>query len=194
MAGYLRWQVLRSAAPFLHEAAEASDFDFFHRTLLGQAEPEPAWKRAALVIDRVMGEALGELYVKEHFPPEARARMAELVEDLKAVFTDRLAHRPWMTRGDAASGSREVRPVPSEDRPPLPVPGITPRSACAGTSTTATSDALEPSRSTGRRCALGIRSTGTEWDMTPPTVNAYFSPVKNEIVFPAGISSPPSST
>ncbi|EQD28814.1 Peptidase M13 domain protein, partial [mine drainage metagenome] len=69
---YLRWWVVHDAAPTLHEAAEREDFDFFHRTLLGQPEPEPSWKRAALVLDGLVGEALGALYVARAFPPEAR--------------------------------------------------------------------------------------------------------------------------
>src|SRR5208282_1014775 len=179
-----------SAAPFLHEAAEGNDFDFFHRTLLGQDEPEPSWKRAALVIDRTMGEALGALYVREHFPPEARARMVELVEDLKAVFRDRLAHRPWMTATTrrralekfARFATKIGHPEKFRDYSAVRIR----REAYFGNVRRAR--AFEVHRQAVR---VGGPVDRTEWDMSPPTVNAYFSPVKNEIVFPAGILQPP---
>jgi len=187
---YLRWQVLHSAAPFLHEAAEGNDFDFFHRTLLGQDEPEPTWKRAALVIDRTMGEALGALYVREHFPPEARTRMVELVEDLKAVFRDRLAHRPWMTAATrrralekfARFATKIGHPEKFRDYSAVRIR----REEYFGNVRRAR--AFEVHRQAVR---VGDPVDRTEWDMSPPTVNAYFSPVKNEIVFPAGILQPP---
>ncbi len=187
---YLRWHVLRGGAPFLHEAAEASDFDFFHRTLLGQVEPEPTWKRAALVVDQLLGEALGELYVHEHFPPEARARMKELVGDLRAVFQDRLRKLPWMaeaTRERAlAKFARFSAKIGHPDRfRDYSAVGIR-RDDYFGNVRRAR--AFEVHRQAVR---VGQPVDRTEWGMTPPTVNAYFSPVKNEIVFPAGILQPP---
>jgi putative endopeptidase len=187
---YLRWQILRDSAPFLHEEAEAENFDFFNRTIRGQQQPEPRWKRAAAVIDETLGEALGRLYVERAFPPEAKARMAVLVDDLRAVFRDRLGSLEWMSeatrerarakfaRFEAKIGHPEtyrdyssVRIVPDDYLGNL-------RRARA----------FEVHRQAVR---VGQPVDRTEWGMTPPTVNAYFSPVKNEIVFPAGILQPP---
>ena len=84
--GTFRWHVLHENAPYLSAGFETENFDFFHHSLQGQTQPEPDWKRAALTIDQQLGEALGRLYVERHFPPEARARMADLVADLCAVF------------------------------------------------------------------------------------------------------------
>ncbi len=187
---YLRWNVLRSAAPFLHEEAERASFDFFHRVLRGQQEPEPLWKRAALVVDDLLGEALGRLYVERAFPPEARARMQVLVDDLRRVFEDRLGALDWMspeTRGRALEkfarftakiGHPEVfRDYASVRIAPDDYLGNVRRA-----------EAFEVHRTTVR---VGGPVDRTEWGMTPPTVNAYFSPVRNEIVFPAGILQPP---
>jgi len=187
---YLRWNVLRDAAPFLHAEAEAESFDFFHRTLRGQQEPEPPWKRAALVIDALLGEALGELYVERAFPPEARERMAVLVDDLRDVFRERLAALPWMgeatrqralakfARFEAKIGHPEkYRDYSSVRIDPTDYFGNVRRAR-----------AFETHRQAAR---VGQPVDRTEWGMTPPTVNAYFSPVKNEIVFPAGILQPP---
>jgi putative endopeptidase len=187
---YLRWQVLRDSAPFLHEEAEAENFDFFHRTIRGQQQPEPRWKRAAMVIDETLGEALGRLYVERAFPPEAKARMAVLVDDLRAVFRGRLDSLEWMSeatrerarqkfaRFEAKIGHPETyRDYSSVRIGPDDYLGNVRRAR-----------AFEVHRQAVR---VGQPVDRTEWGMTPPTVNAYFSPVKNEIVFPAGILQPP---
>ncbi len=187
---YLRWTVVHAAAPFLHEAAEGEDFDFFHRTLLGQPEPEPAWKRAALVLDDLVGEALGALYVARAFPPEARARMQEMVDDLCAAFRERLAGRDWMSPGTreralekfARFRTKIGHPAVFRDYTGL----VIDRADFAGNVRRARS--FEVRRQTAR---VGGPVDRSEWGMTPPTVNAYFSPVLNEIVFPAGILQPP---
>ncbi len=187
---YVRWQVLETSAPFLHAAAEEESFDFFRRTLSGQQEPEPAWKRAALVVDALLGEALGQLYVARAFPPEARRRMAVLVDDLCGVFRDRLRTLDWMsseTREKAlAKFARFTSKIGHPDAfrdygairiDPADYAGNVRRAR-----------AFEVHRQAVR---VGGPVDRTEWGMTPPTVNAYFSPVKNEIVFPAGILQPP---
>jgi len=187
---YLRWQVLRDSARFLHGAAESDWFDFFHRTLLGQKEPEPRWKRSALVIDAALGEALGRLYVDRAFPPEASARMRELVDDLCEVFRSRLSGREWMgeaTRRKAlekfARFERKIgHPEKYRDYSSVRVD----RSDYLGNVHRAR--LFEDHRQVVR---VGQPVDRTEWGMTPPTVNAYFSPVTNEIVFPAGILQPP---
>jgi putative endopeptidase len=187
---YLRFQLLRTSAPFLHEAAEAEWFDFFHRTLLGQPEPEPLWKRAAMVTDVLLGEALGELYVARAFPPEARRRMQEMVDDLCAVFRDRLRGRDWMgeaTRERAlAKFARFAQKIGHPDQYRDYSTIRIDRDDYFGNVQRAR--AFEVHRQVVR---VGGPVDRTEWGMTPPTVNAYFSPVKNEIVFPAGILQPP---
>jgi len=187
---YLRWRVLHASAPYLHRAVGDETFAFFGKVLSGQQEQEPRWKRSAHVIDHSIGEALGELYVQKYFPPEARQRMIELVDNLKAVFRDRLDHVPWMadaTRARAlAKFDRFTQKIgyPGKFRDYSSVKIA--RDDYLGNASRA--DAFEAHREIAR---VGKAVDRTEWHMTPETVNAYFSPNENEIVFPAGILQPP---
>ncbi len=200
LKAYLRWHLLHWSAPHLHTEAEDEDFDFFHRKLLGQKQPEPEWKRAALVIDGRsasgfgtaggVGEALGQLYVERHFPAEARAKMVDLVEDLKAAFRDRLKEIPWMSEETrklalakfARFTTKIGHPEKFRDYSPVNVR----RDDYFGNVCRAA--AFEVHRKAVR---VGEPVDRKEWLMTPPTVNAYFHPNLNEIVFPAGILQPP---
>lgn len=190
LATYLRWQLYRHSAPFLHAAAEEADFAFFHRVLLGQQEPEPRWKRAARLIDAEIGEALGRLYVERHFPPEARRRMLELVEDLRAVFTARLGGLEWMTPETRARALAKFERFTTKIGHPEQYRDYSSirihREDLVGN--VARAEEFESDRQFGRIAGPVDRS---EWGMTPPMVNAYFNPSQNEIVFPAGILQPP---
>lgn len=187
---YLRWQLLHSSAPYLHAAVDAEDFDFFHRRLLGQEQPEPSWKRAAMVIDDALGEALGRIYVRRHFPPAARARMIELVNDLREVFRQRLERVPWMTEETRRRArvkfdrftAKIGHPERFRDYSRIRIS----RRDYVGNIRRST--AFEIQRMIVR---VGSAVNRSEWQMTPPTVNAYFEPTLNEIVFPAGILQPP---
>ncbi|MDG7011356.1 MAG: M13 family metallopeptidase [Nitrososphaerota archaeon] len=189
-SAYLSWSVLTGAAPFLHGEAEDENFDFFHRRLVGQKEPEPVWKRALKVLDAMIGEALGSLYVAEHFPEEARRRAAELVQNLSDVFEGRLRALPWMTESTRAEALEKFRrfrvkighPPKFRDYSSIRVE----QDDFAGNARRAA--AFEFARQAAR---VGAPVDRDEWFMTPPTVNAYFSPETNEIVFPAGILQPP---
>lgn len=187
---YLRWHLLKSTAPFLHEAAEQENFAFYGNKLRGQLEQEPRWQRAARTIDGTIGEALGKLFVDKHFPPEAKARMNELIGNLREVFRDRLAKLDWMseeTRQKAlAKFNRFTQKVGHPDvfRDYSKVKlrrddylGNVQRAAI-----------FESRREIVR---VGKPVDRTEWHMTPQTVNAYFNGTQNEIVFPAGILQPP---
>jgi len=187
---YLRWHLLRAAAPYLHREIEEEDFAFNGGILRGQPQPEPRWQRAAKTIDGSIGEALGQLYVEKRFPPTARARMNELVGNLRAVFLDRLKRLEWMsdeTRAKAvAKFDRFTQKIghPDKFRDYSGVKirrddllGNVQRAAVA-----------ENRREAAR---VGKPVDRLEWHMTPPTVNAYFNPLQNEIVFPAGILQPP---
>ncbi|MHB1909147.1 MAG: M13 family metallopeptidase [Nitrososphaerales archaeon] len=187
---YLRWRVLHSYAPILHSAIENENFDFFHRKLLGQQEPEARWKRAVQAIDDLIGEALGKLYVERYFPPEASKRVSIMIDDLKSVFRDRLANLPWMkeeTRKQALAkfdkfNTKIGHPARFRDYGSVTIDA----GDYAGNVRRAA--AFETRRQAKR---VGKPVDKSEWYMTPPTVNAYFSPTENEIVFPAGILQPP---
>ena len=187
---YLRWHLLHSSAPFLTDAAETENFAFYGTVLSGQPAMEPRWQRAARVIDGSIGEALGQLYVEKNFPPVARARMNELVENLKAVFRDRLRKVDWMT-GDTrakalAKFARFTQKIGHPDK-------FRDYSAVVIRPDDYLGNILRANMFETRRelARVGKPVDRTEWHMTPPTVNAYFNAVQNEIVFPAGILQPP---
>ncbi len=187
---YLRWHLLRSTAPYLHVAAEDEAFAFYGKVLRDQQEQEPRWQRAARMIDGEIGEALGQLFVEKYFPPAARARMQELVKNIKTVFRERLQKLDWMadaTRTQALAKfdrftqkigyPEKFRDYSSVEIRPDDLLGNVQRA-----------EAFETKRQLARIAKPVDRA---EWRMTPQTVNAYFNASQNEIVFPAGILQPP---
>lgn len=187
---YLRWHVLHEAAPFLHDAVEAENFNFFGKTLSGQEQQEPRWKRVAKVIDREIGEALGQLYVEKYFTADARQRMAELVTNLREVFSEHLQKLDWMSEATRKKAmvkfERFVQKIGHPDKFRDYSAVVIKRDDYFGNVIRA--DAFEVARQIAR---IGKPVDRSEWMMTPPTVNAYFNPTMNEIVFPAGILQPP---
>ena len=187
---YLRWRLVHGAAAYLPAAFEEENFNFYGRTLSGQPEPEPRWKRGAHIIDGSIGEALGQLYVDKYFTPAARARMNDLVENLKGVFHDRLEKVPWMTEATRAKALAKFTrftqkigcPEKFRDYSAITIR----RDDLLGNVQRAA--VFESRREIAR---VGKAVDRTEWHMTPETVNAYFNPQQNEIVFPAGILQPP---
>ncbi len=187
---YLRWHLLHASAPYLSSAFEQENFNFYGRVLSGTPQQEPRWKQAAHILDGNIGEALGQLYVEKYFTPEARARMDALVQNLKSVFHDRLEQVTWMTDATKAKALAKFArftqkigyPVQFRDYSAIDIR----RDDLLGN---IQRSALFESR---RRIArIGQPVDRTEWGMTPETVNAYFNPEQNEIVFPAGILQPP---
>lgn len=187
---YLRWHVIHSFAPYLHSQAEKEDFDFFHRQLLGQKEQEERWKTAAKLIDRLLGEALGSAYVERHFPPEAKKRANQLIDDIREVFMDRLSGLPWMTEATRKQALRKFERF----KPKVGYPDnfrdyssvrIDPADLVGNIMRSAGFEALRQAK------RVGGKVDRNEWRMSPPTVNAYFQPMENTINFPAGILQPP---
>ncbi len=187
---YLRWHLLSSLAEHLHSAPADGAFGFYGTVLRGQPQPEPRWQRAAKVIDGAVGEALGRLYVEQYFPPAAAARMSEMIANLRVVFRDRLSKLEWMgesTRRQALQKfdrftEKVGHPKSFRDYSGL----VIRRDDHLGNVLRA--NAFESARELAR---IGKTVDRAEWHMTPQTVNAYFSPLLNEIVFPAGILQPP---
>ena len=187
---YLRWHILHGAATALHHEVEVENFNFFGHVLSGQPEQEPRWKRAYRAVDGTVGEALGQLYVEQYFPLAARNRMAELVENLKVVYHDHLARLDWMTDATRAKALAKFArfttkigcPDKFRDYSSIRID----RDDYFGNLLRAAQ--FEENRQTAR---VGKPVDKTEWHMTPPTINAYFNPLQNEIVFPAGILQPP---
>ena len=187
---YLRWHVLNSTAPYLSEPFVNEDFNFKGRVLQGTKELLPRWKRCVAATDRRLGEALGQFYVQKYFPPVAKARALELVNNLTDALRDDLQTLPWMgpeTRKQAltklAAFTRKIG-YPDKwrdysaykvDRGPYVLDAMN-------------GSLFEFHRDLNK---IGKPVDRTEWGMSPPTVNAYYNAEMNEIVFPAGILQPP---
>ncbi len=187
---YLKWKVIHFAAPYLHSEVENENFDFYNRKLFGQPEPEKRWKQAVSIVDMQIGEALGKLYVEQEFGEESRKRIAIMVDDLKEVFAEKLKKLDWMSeetkqkalekfskfRAKIGYPSRFIDYSSVEIREDDYIGNVM------------RANAFEFHREISR---IGSPVDRELWYMTPPTVNAYFSPTENEIVFPAGILQPP---
>ncbi len=187
---WLRWRIVNGAAANLSKPLANASFRFNSAVLLGVKEQPPRHEFCGVTVDRLLGEALGEVWVKKHFPPVAKQRMSELVENLRATLREELASAEWLTpetRKNAVAKLEAFTPkvgYPDRWRDYSSVK-IDPKSF------------YENVRSAGgfqRRYQLakiGQPVNRNDWGMTPPTVNAYYSSSVNEIVFPAGILQPP---
>jgi predicted metalloendopeptidase len=187
---YLRWHLIRSAAPNVSSKFVEENFNFYQRTLEGTKEIQPRWKRCVQSTDRNLGFALGKLYVAEHFPPEAKAHADQMVKNLIAALREDLATLPWMgpeTRKAALAKLDAFTPkigYPDRWRDYSPY-----RVEQGAHVVNVMNGALYEHRRDMDK--IGKPVDRTEWGMTPPTVNAYYNPSRNEIVFPAGILEPP---
>ncbi len=190
LKSYMRWHELHAAAPMLSQPFVDETFDFFSKTLNGQKEPTPRWKRCVRMTDGALGEAVGQDWVKQNFPPDAKANMEKLVAALKKALDEDIQTLPWMS--DETKKQAELKlaafrqkigyPATWRDYSSLTVKrddleGNVQRNAV-----------FERNRNLKR---LGQPVDETEWSMTPPTVNAYYNPPQNDINFPAGILQPP---
>ena len=190
LKAYLKWAVLNSFMPLLHQEAEDLHFDMFMRKIMGQREKEERWKKAIRVIDENIGEALGQLYMEKYFGEESRKRMDTMIRDIREVFIEKIRSLEWMsdtTKEKALQKFSKFRakiggPAKFRDYSSIEVL----EDDFAGNVLRA--NHFEVERQAKR---VGQEVDREEWGMTPSTVNAYFDPTKNEIVFPAGIIQPP---
>ncbi|MCW4453397.1 M13 family metallopeptidase [Flavobacterium sp. MXW15] len=187
---YLRFHMIDNAAPYLSSAFEQASFDFYGKTLRGQQEMQPRWKRVLDAVNGSMGEALGQLYVEAVFPAESKEQMQHLVDNLSVALKARLEKLEWMgeeTRRKALEKWASFTPkigYPDKWRD------------WAGLQTNGDSYLanMQAARAFNYRYMLdkiGKPVDRTEWGMSPQTVNAYYNATKNEIVFPAAILQPP---
>ncbi|WP_029897452.1 M13 family metallopeptidase [Nocardia brasiliensis] len=184
------WRLLRSRAPYLTDDLVAENFAFYGRTLTGAEEIRERWKRGVSLVQDLLGEAVGKLYVAEHFPPEAKARMVELVANLQEAYRRNIAQLDWMgadTRAAALAKLEKFTPkigYPDKWRDYSDV-RIDPADLVGNYRS---GYAADHDRDLNK---LGGPVDRDEWFMTPQTVNAYYNPGMNEIVFPAAILQPP---
>jgi len=187
---YLRWNVVHSFSGALSKPFVDANFAFYGHVLAGTKEIKPRWKRVLGAIDSMSGEALGELYVEKYFGPKAKAAALEMVGNIKQAMRDDINGLAWMTAPTKARALEKLDtltvkigyPDTWRDYSKLT---ITPDDY-AGNIMRA--NEFEFQRNLAK---LGKPIDRKEWGMTPPTVNAYYNPTMNEIVFPAGILQPP---
>jgi putative endopeptidase len=187
---YLRWNLVHDCAPYLSEAFVNENFSFYGTILTGVKEMKPRWKRVVAVTDGEIGEALGQLYVAEYFPPEAKARVLQLVADLRAALREDLQTLAWM---DEATRVKAVAKLDAFDVKMGYPDKWRDYSSVKIDRTSYLANVLQADAFETRRnySKIGQPVDKTEWGMTPPTVNAYYSPTVNGIAFPAGILQPP---
>ncbi len=187
---WMTFHFINSFTQFLPRAFDEANFDFYSRTLRGVPQQRDRWKRGLLVLNGTLGEAVGEIYVRRHFPDESRRQMSELIVNLRGAFADRLARLEWMddaTRREALAKLEAFdpmigNPVRFIDYSPIRVD----RADILGNVIRA--GEFEWNLQLSRLPNPVDRSV---WSMTPQTINAYYSPLTNQIVFPAAILQPP---
>ncbi|OSZ78958.1 peptidase M13 [Chitinophagaceae bacterium IBVUCB1] len=183
---YLKFHTVNDAAPYLSSNFDKARFDFYGTVVRGQKEQKPRWQRVLNVVDGSVGELLGQMYVDKHFKPEAKKRMLEMLDNLQTTYGERIKRLDWMSDvtkqkalGKLATFIRKIGyPDKWRDYGKLEIGGNDYVKNIMAAS------AFEYDYMINK---LGKPVDKTEWGMTPPTVNAYYNPAFNEIVFPAGI-------
>ena len=187
---YYAWNVINTAAPYLSSNFVNTNFDFYGRTLSGAEQLRPRWKRVTSTVDGAMGEALGELYVARFFPPEAKHRMVEMVNNLKEAFAMRIHDAKWMSENTKKRAIEKLSTIMVKVGYPDKWRDY------SGLEIKKDSYFANVVRSNQFDIAYMVSKIDkpvdkTEWGMTPQTVNAYYNPTTNEICFPAGILQKP---
>jgi putative endopeptidase len=185
MQVYLQWNILKNAAPYLSHAFVKANFEY-NQVLSGQQVMTPRWQRMSSLTDNTVGELLGQLYVEKYFKPEAKARMQEMIRNLVKAYEIRIKNLDWMSDTTKQKALDKLKAF----TPKIAYPdkwktydglNISPESFFANLRNAGTWSFNDM---VGQ---LGKPVDKTRWGMTPPTVNAYYNPVMNEIVFPSGI-------
>ena len=187
---WLRWQVISGAAPYLHDAIVQQNFNFYGTTLSGTPQLRDRWKRAVSVVESAIGEAVGRVYVEQHFPPQSKAAMQKLVGNLVEAYRHSISNLEWMSQ------TTKEKALEKLDK-------FTPKIGYPDKWRDYSALVLDPEDLMGNMARIakfsrdfelakiGAPVDRTEWYMTPQTVNAYYNPGMNEIVFPAAILQPP---
>ena len=187
---WLQWQVINSTAPYLSDDFVNTRFDFYGKTLTGQPEMRARWKRGVQLVEGALGEAVGEIYVAKHFPPQAKERMDELVHWLIEAYRESITNLTWMTEETKKKALVKL----SKFNPKIGYPSkwkdysalVIDRNDLVGNINRASAWQLAK-----EAAKIGAPLDREEWHMTPQTVNAYYNPGFNEIVFPAAILQAP---
>jgi predicted metalloendopeptidase len=187
---YFEYQYLSANADVLPAAFDAERFDFYGHILNGQPQQRERWKRAVAALNSGLGEVTGQLYVQKYFPPEAKQKVVALVENLRTAYSTRIQQLPWMSADTKKVAMEKLAAF----RPKIGYPDkwrdYSALQVMAGDAfgNKSRAEVFEWNRQLER---LGKPTDRDEWHMTPQTINAYYNPTFNEIVFPAAILQPP---
>jgi putative endopeptidase len=190
LKAYMSWHILSGAAPLLPKAIADEDFNFSGKTLTGAKEQRPRWKRCVAQTDRALGDALGRKYVEQAFSEQGKERTLKMVGEIEKEMAKDISSVAWMspaTKDQALTKLHKVAnkigyPDKWKDYSSLKISAADPLGNAKITAEYRTRRNLE---------RIGKPVDRTEWNMTPPTVNAYYQPTNNDINFPAGILQPP---
>ncbi|MEA2829486.1 MAG: putative endopeptidase, partial [Bradyrhizobium sp.] len=190
LKSYLRWQLVRVASPMLSKSFVDEHFAFYDQTLRGAKELEPRWRRCVIATDGALGEVLGQLYVDKAFGPANKDRMEQLVADLRTAYAKDLDALPWMGAETKKRAQEKLQSMVDKIGYPEKWRSYSKLEVSRGDAlgNDLRAVAFEKKR---RLAMIGQPVDRGEWGMTPPTVNAYYSPQHNDINFPAGILQPP---
>ena len=187
---YLRWHLIHNTARFLSSNFVNESFDFYSKKLNGIKVLEPRWKRIQSMTDNELGDALGQEYVRVAFSPEAKKKVLDMIHNLIASLRERINALDWMSAGTKVQANEKLNTLMIKIGYPDKWKDYT------GLNIDRKSYVMNVMRADSFEYQRNVHKLGkpvdrTEWGMTPPTINAYYNPSLNEIVFPAGILQPP---
>lgn len=187
---YLKWKILNATAPYLHQQVVNLNFNFFGKTLTGAKEQKPRWKRVIASANNQIGELVAQEYVKVAFTPESKARLNVMVDNLRESFRERITKLDWMS---AATKTKALEKLNSFTRKIGYPDKWTDMSGLEISNKSYIQNIFNSNTFWFKYnlAKLGKPVDKSEWEMLPQTVNAYYNPVNNEIVFPAAIMQPP---
>jgi putative endopeptidase len=190
LRGYLRFHLLTAAAPYLAHPFEQASFDFFSSTLRGVPAMPPRWKTCTRAVDRNLGEALGQEFVRRTFSADTKGKTQLMTEQIETAMQHEIENLPWMSDATKAEALRKLHAIRNKIGYPNKWRDYSALEVKADDyfGDVERSYRFEDAR---RWNKLGKPVDRDEWGMTPPTVNAYFSPQMNDINFPAGVLQPP---
>ena len=187
---YLRWHLVHANAPQLSSAFLNENFAFYGKTLQGQEELKPRWKRCTEYVDDYLGEALGQAYVEKYFPPQAKQEALKIVNEIRAAMEQDINSLDWMSPATKQQALTKLHAMANKIGYPDKWRDYSKLDIVRGDNLGNVERAreFEFNRQLGK---IGKPVDRGEWDMTPPTVNAYYDPQMNDINFPAGVLQPP---
>ncbi|MFT7427983.1 MAG: putative endopeptidase, partial [Nonlabens sp.] len=194
MKTYMKWSLIDNAANMLSTELEEANFAFYGKTMSGAKKQRPQDERALAAVNGTLGEALGQLYVDKKFPPEAKAKAKEMIEYVKKAYEKRIDELEWMSADTKTKAIEKLNGMtikigyPDKWKDYSEMEIISPKD---GGTLFDNMLAVQENNYNDNMSKLGEQVDKTEWFMSPQTVNAYYNPYYNEIVFPAAILQPP---